>query len=80
MPHKIGHILGRFRELQAEIQAAAIRDVRFRALCEDYEAAADALEFWSKSPDTRALKMIREYRRLLIELEAEVFAQVQSQR
>lgn len=79
MPHKIGHILGRFRELQVEIQAAAIRDVRFRALCEDYEAAADALEFWSKSTDARSLKMIREYRRLLTELEAEVFAQVQSQ-
>jgi hypothetical protein len=75
--YKIGHILERFRELQTEIQETALRDVRFRGLCEDYEAAADAFELWSKSTDVRAPKMVREYRQLLTELEAEIFAQVQ---
>jgi len=74
MAHKINRILGRFVELKSEIQEAALRDARFRGLCEDYEAAAEALEFWTKSPDPRAPKMITEYRTLLSDLEAEIFA------
>jgi hypothetical protein len=74
MPHKIKRILGRFAELKSEIQEAALRDARLRGLCEDYEAAGDALEFWTRSSDPRRPKMMSEYRDLLAELEAEIFS------
>src|SRR5258708_7606753 len=80
MPHNLDHILGRFRELRAEIQKAALQDVRFRALCEDYGAAVEAFEFWSRSSDARAPKINDEYRRLLTELESEIFAEIQNRR
>jgi hypothetical protein len=78
MPHKIGRILGRFSELKSEIQETALRDARFRGLCEDYEAATQALEFWIRSSDPRRVKMIDEYRELSADLEAEIFALVRS--
>jgi hypothetical protein len=76
MAHRINRILGRFTELKAEVQQAALRDARFRALCEDYESAAEALEFWTSSTDPRRPQMIREYRDLMAELETEIFALV----
>ena len=78
MAHKINRILDRFAELKSEIQEAALRDARFRGLCEDYEAAADALEFWTSSTDPRRPKMMSEYRQLLADLETEIFALVRS--
>jgi hypothetical protein len=80
MPHNLDHILGRFRELRAEIQKAALQDTRFRTLCEDYGMAVKAFEFWSSSPDARATGMIDEYRRLLGELEAEILVELQNRR
>jgi hypothetical protein len=76
MAHRIQRILGRFVELKSEVQQAALRDARFRGLCEDYEAAAEALEFWTQSTDPRRPQMMREYRDLMAELEAEIFALV----
>jgi hypothetical protein len=76
MTHKIGRILARFSELKSEIQETALRDARFRGLCEDYEAATEALEFWLQSSDARRLRMIAEYRQLVADLEAEIFALV----
>ncbi len=80
MPHNLDHILGRFSELRVEIEKAALQDVRFRALCEDYGAAVTAFEFWSTSADARGPTMIDEYRRLLVELEVEIFAEIQKRR
>jgi hypothetical protein len=76
MAHRINRILGRFGELKSEVQQAALRDARFRALCEDYETAAEALEFWTSSTDPRRPQMIREYRDLMTELETEIFGLV----
>jgi len=80
MPHNLDHILGRFSELRVEIEKAALQDVRFRALCEDYGAAVTAFEFWSTSADARGPTMIDEYRRLIVELEVEIFAEIQKRR
>jgi len=74
MAHRISRILDRFAELKFEIQEAALRDSRFRALCEDYEAASEALEFWARSADARRTRMMKEYRALLSDLEAEIFS------
>ena len=76
MTHRIGRILGRFSELKSEIQETALRDARFRGLCEDYETATEALEFWTRSSDPRRLKLISDYRNLVADLEAEIFALV----
>lgn len=76
MAHRINRILGRFAELKSEVQEIALRDARFRGLCEDYEAAAEALEFWTHSPDPRGPQMISEYRDLMAELESEIFGQL----
>ena len=76
MASQISRILIRFTELKSEIQEAALRDARFRGLCEDYEAAAEALEFWTNSADSRRPRMISEYRGLLNDLETEIFALV----
>jgi hypothetical protein len=80
MPHSLDHVLGRFSELRVEIEKAALQDVRFRALCEDYGVAVEAFEFWSTSADARGPMMIDEYRRLLAELEVEIFAEIQKRR
>ena len=76
MAHRINRILARFTELKSEIQETALRDARFRGLCEDYEAATEALEFWSRSGDPRRSKMMSEYRELLADLETEIFSLV----
>ena len=80
MSHNLDHILRRFRGLRAEIQTAALQDARFRTLCEDYGIAVKAFEFWSRSADARATRMIDEYRRLLAELEAEIVVELQNRR
>jgi len=80
MPHNLDHILGRFHDLRVEIEKAALQDVRFRALCEDYGVAVEAFEFWSMSADSRGPTMINEYRRLLVELETEILVEVQNRR
>ncbi len=80
MPHMLDHILDRFRELRVEIEKAALQDDRFRTLCEDYGVAVEAFEFWSASAGARSPTMIEEYRRLLVELEAEIFAEIQKRR
>jgi hypothetical protein len=63
-----------------EIQKAPLQDVRFRALCEDYGVAVEAFKFWSISADARAPTVIDEYRKLLAELEVEIFAEIQKRR
>jgi hypothetical protein len=80
MPHSLDHILGRFPELRAEIQKAALQDTRFRTLCEDYGIGVKAFKFWSNSADARATRMTDEYRTLLDELEAEILAELQTRR
>ena len=74
--HKVKRIVDRFAELQSAIQETALRDVQFRTLCEDYDAIADVLAFWSRSADVRGPMMVQEYAVLLDELENEIFARI----
>jgi hypothetical protein len=80
MSHRIGRILVRFTEHRSEIQETALRDLHFRSSCEDYETAAEALEFWTSSSDPRRPKMVAEYRALVADLEAEIFQLMRNQR
>lgn len=68
----------RFSNLNEHFQASALTLHRlmrdnpaFRELCEDYEEAAAAIEFWS-SPGQRSKARASEYRALAGELAAEI--------
>ena len=59
-------------------QAGAIRsrmkvDPSFRELCQDFEAAAAALDYW-QAPSRRSAQRIKDYRDLVSELEMEIEA------
>ena len=74
MAHPLNRLLSRFANLKSEIRHGALRDAHFRALCEDYEAAAAALEFWTNSADRRRSERQREYLELIARLEDEIVA------
>ena len=77
MARKVRRRLSRFRNPRAvRVHEDAMLDSSFRALCDDYRAAAAALEFWSIAGDARAPRMIEEYREILAELGAEILAQI----
>jgi hypothetical protein len=76
MTHKVKRIVDRFAELKTAIQETALRDTKFRVLCEDYDTVADVIAFWSRSPDVRGPMIVREYAVLLEELEAEIFTRL----
>ena len=71
-------IVKRFNNLNKYFQTSALMvrrlmrdDPEFRELCEDYEEAAAAMEFWS-SPGRRSKARAEEYRALVRELAAEI--------
>lgn len=76
MTHKVRRIVDRFVEIKSAIQETALRDAQFRSLCEDYDAVADVIAFWSRSSDARGPMIVQEYEILLEELENEIFARV----
>ena len=76
MTHKVKRIVDRFAEIRSAIQETALRDAQFRTLCEDYEAVADVIAFWSRSTDVRGPMIVKEYAILLDELENEIFLRV----
>lgn len=64
--------------LRFPTQAGAIRsrmrvDPSFRELCQDFEAAAAALDYW-QAPSRRSAQRIKDYRDLVSELEMEIEA------
>ena len=68
----------RFNNLNEHFQASALTahrlmraDPSFRELCEDFEEATAALEFWN-SPDWRSKARAGEYRTLVKELATEI--------
>ena len=60
-----------FSDCSLKIRRLLRDDPDFRELCDDYEDAANALQF-SLSPQGRSEKRAREYRSLVAELEAEI--------
>lgn len=72
MTGKLAAVLKRFASRSSQIEQEILRDPDFRALCEDYGDAVQALEHWTRSTDSIAVSRISEYRRLAAELEEEI--------
>jgi hypothetical protein len=53
-------------------------DPTFRAICEDYDACINALQYWTTSEEPEASIRINEYRTLIRELEEEITQLLQS--
>ena len=62
-----------FRDCALTIRRLLRDDPTFGELCEDYEDAAVALDFW-QSPPRRSEMLVSEYQKLVFELEAEIEA------
>jgi hypothetical protein len=43
-------------------------------MCADYKEASDALSSWEQSPTPRAADFVRDYRRLVAELERDILS------
>jgi len=73
-------IVTRLPDRELEIRRLTTRDPQFRAICHDYQEAAAALDRWRQAagaglqPDDL---QVRDYERLLTELEAEILAELQ---
>jgi hypothetical protein len=51
-------------------------DCRFRTICADYKEASDALAAWEQSTTPRAAEFVRDYRRLVAELERDILLEL----
>ena len=72
MNDKPRHILEKFREDSHIIARLIEEDGEFLAMCEDYDACVNALQFWTKSREPEAETRVNEYRTLIKELEEEI--------
>ena len=71
-------VFDRFPDQRAEIVCRMVAASDFRAMCQDYEDCARALEHWSKAADAPS-ERVAEYTRLLDELEDEIREVLESQ-
>ncbi|KPJ76301.1 MAG: hypothetical protein AMJ54_12240 [Deltaproteobacteria bacterium SG8_13] len=62
----------RFPKYTYNINLLMAEDPEFPALCEDYQACVDALQYWARSADPIAETRVAEYRTLIQELEDEI--------
>jgi hypothetical protein len=76
MPGRLAAILKRFPRRSVEIEKEIMKNPDFRALCEDYGDAVDALGRWSTSTDESSNRA-KEYRQLVRDLELEIQNHVQ---
>ena len=72
MPGRLAAVLKRFASRGVQIQREILRDPEFRAVCEDYGDAVEALDRWSNSSDSAASTRKSEYFSLVQELELEI--------
>ena len=66
------HICERFQNDRHQINVLVTKDPEFLALCEDYEACVNALQYWSESNEPEAEARVDEYHNLILELEDEI--------
>ncbi|MBW1784091.1 MAG: hypothetical protein JRL30_25550 [Deltaproteobacteria bacterium] len=66
------HILTRFPEKKDNIDLLMTQDPEFLALCEDYDACVNALQYWAGSKMPKAKIRVNEYRMLIQELQDEI--------
>jgi uncharacterized protein YdcH (DUF465 family) len=69
---KTGHIQKKFPDKIKSLDLLMAKDADFLALCEDYEKCVDALHYWCSSDVAEAEDRVREYRKLILELEEEI--------
>jgi hypothetical protein len=72
MNDKPRHIVERFREESHTLARLMEEDPEFLALCEDYDACVEALQYWAQSKEGEAKTRVNEYRTLVQELEEEI--------
>ena len=68
-PHDIRE---RFPDKRDSIDRLMAEDPEFLALCEEYDACVNALQYWAKSKEPEAEIRVNEYRNLIQELEEEL--------
>jgi hypothetical protein len=75
MPHVADSeaLVRRFPDHAQRIRRLEAEDANFRAICEDYDDALRALEYW-RAVDQSSRAKAEEYRRLVAELEEEALA------
>ncbi len=76
MSGTIGFVLHRFPTYRDLILLRLSADYRFRTMCADYKEAADALAVWEQSLMPRAAEFVRDYRRLVAELERDILSEL----
>ena len=71
-----GFVLHRFPAYRDLILLRLSADFRFRTICADYKEASDALAAWEHSATPRAAEFVRDYRRLVAELERDILSEL----
>ena len=66
------HIQEIFPDQKDTIDLLAAQNPEFFALCEDYDACVNALQYWTKSKAPEAETRVNEYRTLVRELQEEI--------
>ena len=66
------HVMSRYPQSAANIRRLLLRDQKFREICDDYEAAQEAVERWSHSSDRDANLRTAEFEKVSGELEGEI--------
>ena len=72
MNAKKQHILAHFPKQCQQLTRLMADDPEFAAMCEDYDACVDALNYWGQSSAPEAQTRVEEYRTLVSEIEAEI--------
>ena len=76
-----GHVVQRFPEQWQDITALSRASEDFRALCDDYGEAVEALRRWqAATDDPNAPARIEEFAQLVAELEDEILAELGRER
>ncbi|KAA0121891.1 hypothetical protein CIW48_21325 [Methylobacterium sp. P1-11] len=68
----LARLMLRYPERRAAFRRKAADDPYFLELCEAYEAACEAAEYWSKSSEPVAADRTHEYRALASEVEEDI--------
>ena len=66
------HIREQFQNEKNSIDLLMAEDPEFFALCEDYDACVNALQYWAISEEPEAKTRVKEYRALVQELQEEI--------
>ena len=66
------HVINRYPHKSRDIRSLLLKDQKFRGICEDYEAAREAVGWWSHSYLEEAKLRVAEFETVSTELEVEI--------